>query len=68
MDEKKKKSKVRGKKLYGCILGLQIGLNILSIIAESNFTAAFSMFLGIMLGIEVEKLIIDIIIARCKHG
>lgn len=66
MDEKKKKSKFRRKKIYGCMLGAQIGLNILCIISESNFTAAFSMYLGILLGIEVEKLIIDII-ARCKH-
>lgn len=61
-----KKSKFRRKKIYGFILGAELGFNVLSIIAESNFIAATSLVLGILLGIEAEKLIIDII-ARYKH-
>lgn len=62
----KKKSKFR-RKTYGCVLGVLTGLNILSLIAESNFTAASCLALGILIGTELEKMIIVTILEECKH-
>lgn len=47
------------KSIANLLITMLIGLNIIDIIAQSNFTAAASLFWGMIIGMEINKLLVE---------